>query len=177
MQPCVQYRIRGNSNFRVRVVRCGGRKFTSREPRRGTTALALPPPRHTAFMASSLTTAPTSIHAVACALEHSPQPVSSSASGAFGADELGQDGRPTWLHHLEQHGYAVIRAVASSVQVETARDMYWRFFTEYRAADRARPETWTRLAGSDPSGISFTDHSLMQVLFSVISSHCSSSDA
>ncbi len=131
---------------------------------------------HTSFMASTIIAAPASILAISCASEHSPLPASSRASGAFDADDLSDDGRPTWLHHLEQHGYAVIRNVASPAQVETARDMYWQFFTQHRGADRARPETWTRLAGRDPSGISFTDHALMQVLCSITPFPCSFDD-
>jgi ectoine hydroxylase-related dioxygenase (phytanoyl-CoA dioxygenase family) len=68
---------------------------------------------------------------------------------------------PEWLKHLEDHGYVVLKNIATPEEVETARQMIWDTFEDKYKVQRDKVSTWTKLGGSTGPGI-FTTHGVMQ---------------
>jgi len=50
---------------------------------------------------------------------------------------------PSFLVHLQEHGYAIVKDVASLSDRNTAETMLWQFLTENAGFDRADPSTWS----------------------------------
>mmetsp|Transcript_43848 Transcript_43848/g.82241 ORF Transcript_43848/g.82241 Transcript_43848/m.82241 type:complete len:449 (+) Transcript_43848:61-1407(+) len=74
--------------------------------------------------------------------------------------EFGGQASP-WLSHLEQHGYVVLKKIATSEEVALARQMIWDTFEERFDVLRDDVSTWTKLGGGSGPGI-FTGWGLAQ---------------
>uniref|UniRef100_A0A7S3EZG5 Phytanoyl-CoA dioxygenase n=1 Tax=Haptolina ericina TaxID=156174 RepID=A0A7S3EZG5_9EUKA len=60
---------------------------------------------------------------------------------------------PAMLAHLEQHGFAIVREVASAAEVAHAKSLLWEFLEEQAGMQRADARTWTNanfLSVGDP---------------------------
>jgi hypothetical protein len=58
-----------------------------------------------------------------------------------------------WLSHLEQHGYVVLKNIATSEEVATARRLIWDTFEERFDVRRDDISTWSKLGGVTVPGI------------------------
>jgi len=50
---------------------------------------------------------------------------------------------PGFLAHLQEHGYVVVKEVASAVERTVAEDLFWQFLVENAGFVRDDPSTWT----------------------------------
>ena len=59
-------------------------------------------------------------------------------------------GDPAMVAYLVEHGYAVVKAVASAGEVATAKDLFWQHCEGASSMQRGRPETWDDEFLADP---------------------------
>lgn len=62
------------------------------------------------------------------------------------ATRFSLDDSSSWLAHLETHGYAVVREVATSSEVEHAQELLWSFVEGNTTMRRGEPASWTDAA-------------------------------
>jgi len=64
---------------------------------------------------------------------------------------------PQLLAHLDEHGYAVVAAVATPTNLEKANDLLWEWLSDAASWVRGDPETWTdstfRAIGDPTNGL------------------------
>jgi hypothetical protein len=51
-------------------------------------------------------------------------------------------GDPAMPMYLDEHGYVVVKGVASADEVEVAKDLFWQYCEASSAMRRGQPETW-----------------------------------
>eukprot|EP01130_Rhizamoeba_saxonica_P007129 TRINITY_DN2867_c0_g1_i3.p1 TRINITY_DN2867_c0_g1~~TRINITY_DN2867_c0_g1_i3.p1 ORF type:complete len:317 (+),score=48.15 TRINITY_DN2867_c0_g1_i3:26-952(+) len=52
------------------------------------------------------------------------------------------DDQENWMEYLNEQGYVVLKQVASTLQVETAIDLYWHHYQQLLDVDRNNIDTW-----------------------------------